>query len=319
MTPAEHGGTDRQSTMSQQMPQLTQLTDTQLDELLGAYALNAVDDSERDSIERYLARSPRARAEVADHLMVAAALGSTPSEAPLPLWDRIVDQLLDRPNPSESTEPVPSVVIPFERPTTSPGSTQASSRAASRKPRLLGWVASAAAAAAAIGFIGVQNSRHDDRYDDLQTELASAQTAKEQAETAKEQAETAQEEANIATAKAQAIAESSLSVERLISRSDTKVADLELDGVKLARVVIGADGKGFLVSDKRFGLANGEVLQLWGVHNDQVISLGVMPDGVTSMPLSAAGDWSQFVLTAEQNGGVVKSDGPALAAGTFSA
>ena len=36
-------------------------------DLLGAYALDAVDPTERDEIERHLATCPRCRAEVAEH------------------------------------------------------------------------------------------------------------------------------------------------------------------------------------------------------------------------------------------------------------
>ena len=67
-----------------------------LDELLGAYALDAVDPDERAEIERYLEVNPRARAEVAEHREAATMLAFSGTAAPADLWDRIVDQLDSR-------------------------------------------------------------------------------------------------------------------------------------------------------------------------------------------------------------------------------
>ncbi len=64
-----------------------------LDELLGAYALDAVDGDERYAIEEYLSMSPRARQEVADHREVATMLAWTSMDAPEGLWDRIASEL----------------------------------------------------------------------------------------------------------------------------------------------------------------------------------------------------------------------------------
>ena len=51
-------------------------------ELLGAYALDAVDPDERDRIELHLTECPRCRAEVADHREVAAFLAQPGGSAP---------------------------------------------------------------------------------------------------------------------------------------------------------------------------------------------------------------------------------------------
>jgi anti-sigma factor RsiW len=65
----------------------------EIETLLGAYALDAVDPDEARAIEEHLATCPRCRAELAAHLEVATLLGNTGSEAPHGLWDRIADQL----------------------------------------------------------------------------------------------------------------------------------------------------------------------------------------------------------------------------------
>lgn len=64
-----------------------------LDELLGAYALDAVTDDERRAVEEYLLVNPRARHEVREHREVATMLAWTSMRAPDGLWDRISAQL----------------------------------------------------------------------------------------------------------------------------------------------------------------------------------------------------------------------------------
>ena len=63
------------------------LSHSELEELLGAYALDAVDGDERDAVELHLRECPRCRAEVADHREVAAALAQTGGPAPDGVWD----------------------------------------------------------------------------------------------------------------------------------------------------------------------------------------------------------------------------------------
>src|SRR3954447_20483332 len=58
-----------------------------LDALLGAYALDAVDDDERREIDQYLATNPRARAEVDQYQEVAAMLAFSGSPAAGGVWD----------------------------------------------------------------------------------------------------------------------------------------------------------------------------------------------------------------------------------------
>lgn len=113
----------------------------ELDELLGAYALDAVDDVERRLVERYLTMNPRARAEVAEHREVATMLAFSGASAPDGLWDRIAASL-DGPAPAPGPEL--SKVIPMvDR-----------RRRAARN--VLPWVAGVAAAAlVAVGVVSV--------------------------------------------------------------------------------------------------------------------------------------------------------------------
>ena len=69
----------------------------ELDELLGAYALDAVDTDERLAIEQYLTVDPRARREVEEHREVATILAWSTMTAPDGLWDRIASNLDEAP------------------------------------------------------------------------------------------------------------------------------------------------------------------------------------------------------------------------------
>jgi anti-sigma factor RsiW len=104
-----------------------------LNELLGAYALDAVDDDERRSVEEYLRVSPAAAAEVRQHREVASMLAWTAAPAPAGLWERIAGSLEAESPPQPSGEL--ARVLPMS----------------GRRRRVLTtaavWVASAAAAA----------------------------------------------------------------------------------------------------------------------------------------------------------------------------
>ncbi|HSP02520.1 MAG TPA: anti-sigma factor [Acidimicrobiales bacterium] len=66
-------------------------------ELLGAYALDAVDADEAATVEAHLAVCPRCAAEVADHREVAAMLAHSGAPAPEGLWTRISASLEEAP------------------------------------------------------------------------------------------------------------------------------------------------------------------------------------------------------------------------------
>jgi anti-sigma-K factor RskA len=66
-----------------------ELSRDELEELLGAYALDAVDADERDQIDQYLDRDPSARSLVAEYHEIAALLAQPTTKAPPGLWDHI--------------------------------------------------------------------------------------------------------------------------------------------------------------------------------------------------------------------------------------
>ena len=110
----------------------------ELDGLLGAYALDAVDDEERRLVEQYLLVNPKARREVAEHREVATMLAWSSMSAPEGLWDRIAADL-DEPAPAPSGEL--AEVLSFDR-----GRQRVDERR-ERRSNLASWVAASAAAA----------------------------------------------------------------------------------------------------------------------------------------------------------------------------
>src|SRR5687768_10822196 len=101
----------------------------EIQELLGAYALDAVDAAESDAIELHLRDCPRCRAEVEEHREVAAMLAHTGTSAPSGVWDRIVASL-------DGAEEAPAMrlsVTPFA-PDAGPGLGEATAAAAAMPP-----------------------------------------------------------------------------------------------------------------------------------------------------------------------------------------
>jgi hypothetical protein len=68
---------------------MTELHHHEVEELLGAYALDAVDADEAAAVEAHLAECPRCRAEVDAHREVAAHLANAGAPAPEHVWDLI--------------------------------------------------------------------------------------------------------------------------------------------------------------------------------------------------------------------------------------
>ncbi len=130
-------------------------------ELLGAYALNAVDPDERVLVDAHLDDCPRCLGELQDHVAVAALLGNSGADAPPGVWDRIAATLEEAPPPMRLQLDAPgrdARVVPIT--------------AARSYPGRRVWAAAAAAAVAVIALLGVEVVRQDDRIGTLQSALS---------------------------------------------------------------------------------------------------------------------------------------------------
>jgi anti-sigma factor RsiW len=119
----------------------------EITELLGAWALDAVDPDEAATVELHLATCPRCRHEVAQHRDVAARLAFDGELAPEGVWDRIAASLEESPPPLDM-----GTIVPIES-------------ARRRSGRLTVRVAMAigAAAAVVIAALGLEVGRLDNR------------------------------------------------------------------------------------------------------------------------------------------------------------
>ncbi|GAC1533175.1 MAG: anti-sigma factor [Acidimicrobiales bacterium] len=126
----------------------------EIEALLGAFALDAVDGEERQAVEDHVRECPRCRAEVEQHREVAARLAFAGFTAPEGLWGRIAAEL-------EPAEPEPDLarLYPF-RPARTP------------RPWLTQTVLSAAAAIAlVVGVLGWQVHRQSARVNNVASQL----------------------------------------------------------------------------------------------------------------------------------------------------
>jgi hypothetical protein len=118
-----------------------ELSPGEIEDLLPAYALDAVDDDERAAIDDYLARTPSARDDVAELQTAASMLAHTGGPPPDGVWERLESIIAVSRPPLRSIAP-PDVPAPPHI------------GARSRRDRRWQWIA-AAAAVVALVFAGL--------------------------------------------------------------------------------------------------------------------------------------------------------------------
>jgi anti-sigma-K factor RskA len=126
----------------------------EVSDLLGAYALDAVEPDEARRIEEHLATCPKCRAEVAMYRETAAFLAYAGTDAPEGVWARIGAEIAGE--PTHGAEPIPNL-------------------ANARARRSIGWSRSrsflagiAAVAAAAVVVLGIDVSHLTGQVNALQ-------------------------------------------------------------------------------------------------------------------------------------------------------
>ncbi len=301
---------------------LRRWTDAELDELLGVHALDAIDDpAERAAVEAYVARSPRARAELDSHRHVASAIGNAVIAAPNDLWARIADRLGD----SRSEERPPLVAEPNNatpdltsdakvrfgrprsrrsRPSFGGGMAVAGQRGATTaRPWAAATAAALVVAVASSGFALNRNSA-------LQS--AKSKNLDLRSYVAIERARSSQLLGQIDTLRTT----SPVAIRLAQLENDPTARNVQLvstSGRSVGHVLLAADGEGYIVGDTLPTLPIGRTYQLWGVKEGLVLSLGVLGRAPKAMPFAADEQWSQLVLTDEASPGVVASKASAAA------
>ncbi len=260
-------------------------------ELLGAYALHAVDGDEVTEVEEHLDTCPRCRAELDGLREVAGALGTSVEEPPEGLWSGIVSRLPTRQegDGAGAADAAPGQARSRRPSAPPPAPASASAPAPRRKPRrsavaTVGAFAVAAAAVAVVLGIGLVQADH--KVSNLQ------------------QAAGHQVSGVVATA---------------LQSPGHQVIHLESTTHRqLAEFVVVPDGRGFLVSSRLPALRSGSTYQLWGIVGNQPISLGLLGPAPRNATFTMAGSVQpmQLSITAEPAGGSVAPTGSIVATGT---
>ncbi len=276
----------------------------EIQELLGVYALDAVEPETAAMVERHLAECVKCSVEVSQHHEVAGLLANSGGESPAGLWDGIAAQIDGSVPPSwerlaARLEPGDGrsdrVLGSGGEPTGSDPDTDARSTVVpignGRRNRwVLRAVSLAAAAAAVIALVlGVQVHHLNKQVSALQANPL------------------------LSAAEQSALRQPSTKQVELTSKSSASPGKVT--------VVLTSSGTGFVEVDQLHSLPSDKTYQLWGVIGGKTISLGLLGPHPAVVPFSVAGDGSvqAFAITAEQAGGVVQSANQPVVAGEVTA
>lgn len=253
-----------------------------IDELLGAYALDAVDDDERARVEEYLRVDPRAAEEVRRHREVATMLAFTGMDAPHGVWARIEDEI-------EGTAPAPgpelarvlamgraasdTTAVPTAQPERA-GPTAGVGAAARPRRAPSTWLLGAAAAVAVVlaGVAVVASVDDDGSGDPIADAFESAEGAD-------------------GSSRAELVAEGTDAV---------------------ARGVVDDAGRGFLDARDLPELGTDQTYQLWGViaANGDVVSLGILGNDPDLSTFTVDSEVAALAVTIEEAPGVISDGNP---------
>lgn len=258
-------------------------------ELLGVYALDAVEPDERSLVEQHLSECPRCRSEVDALRQVAADLavaeGLEGEQPPPEVWTRIAARtgIRDAPPlaaPERATAGAPAGVIRVD-----------AARWRARRPLARLGLVVAGVAAAAIAALAFSLVQANGRVHDLQSALAGHGTQ--------------------------------AAVHAALSSPDHRVTDLRTSGGRvLAELVVQRNGVGYVVRSTMAKLPATQTYQLWASIHGRPISLGLLgrdpaPGAAFSVGPGAAGV-RELMVTVEPGGGVPTPDHAPIATAPLS-
>lgn len=272
--------------MSEHHGSFDEPTDAEIDELLGAYVLDALTDDERRLVEEHLAREPLAQVE-ADRLARAAdwlAESVEPATPSSDLWARLSARLdvATATDHDDEEEAPPADELAARRPGRA-GEQVARDRSRGTGPGTR-WsparVALTAAAAVVVVVLIGMGARvlTDDDGTAGGTDLAvAAQQAAEQ--------------------------------------PGARVAELVGSPGMRARIVVAPDGRTYFVSEGLPALDPGQTYQLWSVVDDEAISVGLLGPDPDATMLAMGSRPGTLAITVEPAQGSVVATTDAVVAG----
>ncbi|MDQ6838747.1 MAG: anti-sigma factor [Actinomycetota bacterium] len=263
-----------------------------LADLLGVYALDAVEPEEAELLDRHLETCPRCRAELRGHRETAALLGYIGGRAPVGLWDQIV----------ASAQEAPPALRLEARTFVPPGSADSIRTSMSadrprrhrkRSLRVRTLAIAASAAAVVVVVLGLQVSKLDNTTSALRNQIASLSRS-----------------ASMSAVKLALSTPGSRHV-HLASLSSNVVS---------AEAVVLPSGQGYVYNAQMEPLAADRTYQLWGVIGDQRISYGLLgSDPTPVVPFRVGPGVQALAMTNEVAGGVERSSQPLVAVGSLGA
>lgn len=257
------------------------LSHLEIEELLGAFALDAVDGDEARVVADHLVACARCRAEVADHREVAALLAHGGADAPPAIWDRIAASI-DGTGPAEQDKilvPPPSL---FSKP-------KVVGRSQPRAWQTRAVVPVAAAAAAVIGVLGLQVVGQGSKLDEQGEQIA-------------------------AMAEGDGL---SRAFQEALGAPGAELVDLRSpDGEHEVQAVV-TSGEGYVHAAGLPELPEGKTYQLWADMGDTRISLGVLGSRPDVASFAVNRGVLGLAITEEAGSGVVVSDQAPLVYGVM--
>ncbi len=247
-------------------------------DLLGAYALDAVDPNEATEIEEHLATCPRCRDEVLQYQQTAAMLADPAGQAPAGLWDGIASRIA-RPATTETAAPS---LVPL--PAAGAGQRSPQRRRFSTPARVA--TALAVAAAAAIAVLGVDIGRLDNRLNRV---------------------EAAGSAPGISQAARAALLDPA--AQRTLLKGAGKPA------APVAEVVTQSSGAAFLFNGGLHSLPADRTYQLWAISGGRAVSLGLLGPNPTTVAfgVGSAKPPAAYAVTVEPRAGSVTPSGAPVA------
>ncbi len=257
-------------------------------ELLGAFALDAVDGDEAEAIRLHLVQCPRCASEVAEHWEVTGLIANAGVDAPPELWDRIASRIGD--TPVGARRPAPLQLASRSSAPTAPRTAR----------RWLAWSA-VGTIAAALAVVAILLAAQVGRLDQRVGQLAAASR-----------------QSGITGAVQAALLDPSAQRVTLMATGASPATGGTSPGVggRAAVVVILPNGSAYMLNTGLPRLAADRTYQLWGVVHGRTVSLGLLgsqPHDV-AFTVDPAAPVQAFAVTAEVAGGVVRSTHAPVAA-----
>jgi anti-sigma factor RsiW len=257
-----------------------ELSHRDLEELLGAYALDAVEGDEAVSLSAHLESCPRCRNEVIEHREVAAMLAFGGASAPEGLWDRIASSLEEAPPELDMSR----IVRGAEGMGGMRGAGGVGAGWWRRSVRMRTAVTLASAAAVVIAGLGIEVQRLDHRYHSLSTAV------------------------------------SRQDVDRTVARaaSDPNAREVALrsfDGSVAAKAFVNSDGESVVDFRSLPALPADKEYQLWALEGSAKVSVRLLGARPSVAAFRSGSKVQALAITAEHAGGVERSDNPAVVSG----